>query len=192
MSHAAYSRSSELLSATRSRLLVVDMQERFQSVVPEFDVVLDKCIKLTKGAQLLNVPVSVTEQYPKGLGPTVASLAELVPERVEKLRFSCAECLDWVTQSGRLDGRDQVVIAGIETHVCMTQTALDLLAAGFNVYLVANTSRSRNPDDHELGLKRMSDAGVRLVTMEMVLFEWVEVAGSATFKQISNLVTGRS
>jgi len=189
--NSSYARHPELLSAISSRLLLIDMQEKFRSVIPDFEHLVTGCQKLILAAGILSIPVSATEQYPRGLGTTVPELAELVTDREEKLRFSCAECLSWATDGGRTDGRQQVVLAGIETHICLLQTALDLLAAGFDVYVAADVTRSRRGEDQEFALRRMSDAGVRLITSEMALFEWCEVAGNDQFKQISKLVTGR-
>ncbi|WP_437230800.1 hydrolase [Planctomicrobium sp. SH661] len=186
-----YTRSPELLSAATSRLVIVDMQEKFAPIIPDFDLVLSGCVKLIQAARILNVPVSATEQYPRGLGTTVPAIAELLPHRPEKVRFSCAEALDWALQSGLEDGRRQIVLAGIETHICMLQTALDLVSAGFEVFIAADATRSRQAEDREIALRRMSDAGVRIITSEMAMFEWCEVAGSEQFKQISRLVTGR-
>jgi len=191
MNEPAYLRSPELLSAATSRLLIVDMQERFAPVIPDFADVLAGCRRLMEAARLMSIPVSLTEQYPRGLGPTVPELLEHAPERREKVRFSCAECLEWVSAGGQHDGRHQIVLAGIETHVCMLQTALDLLAAGFDVYVTADVTRSRHAADRECALRRMADSGVRLITSEMALFEWCEVAGTDLFKQVSRLVTGR-
>jgi len=186
-----YARNPELLSAASSRLLIVDMQEKFRTVIPDFEHLVTGCQKLILAAGILSIPVTATEQYPRGLGATVPELADLVMDRQEKLRFSCAECLSWVTNGRCMDGRQQVVLAGIETHICLLQTAFDLLAAGFDVYAVADVTGSRRSTDREFALRRLSDAGVRLITSEMALFEWCEVAGNEQFKQISQLVTGR-
>lgn len=191
MTQSSYLRSPELLSAATSRLLIIDMQERFAPVIPDFPEVSAGCQRLMAAAHLLSVPVSLTEQYPRGLGHTVPELLKDTPVCVEKLRFSCAECLDWVSDGGQQDGRHQIVLAGIETHVCMLQTALDLLTAGFDVYVTADVTRSRHAEDREFALRRMADSGVHLITSEMALFEWCEVAGTDLFKQISRLVTGR-
>ncbi|WP_437200735.1 hydrolase [Planctomicrobium sp. SH664] len=188
MTATDFSRSPELLSAASSRLLILDMQERLLPVMTGLDRMIDRCVKLVQGSQLFEIPVSATEQYPKGLGPTVPPLAGLIPHRPEKLRFSAVEALDWSGEGKSAGARHQIVIAGIETHVCVLQTAFDLLARGFDVYVVADATGSRNPTDHELGLKRLADGGVRLVTSEMVLMEWCEVAGSERFKAISRLV----
>src|SRR5258708_4049794 len=126
--HAAYIRSTSLLSRHDSRLLIVDVQERLLPAIYNADLMLANCTRLVEAAQILEVPVSATEQYPKGLGPTATSLAHLLPERLEKTRFSSAEVLNWGTAAADPAGRFRVVVAGIEAHVCILQTVLDLLA----------------------------------------------------------------
>ena len=184
-------RSSELLSASTSRLLIVDMQERLLTAMTERETVVDNCVKLIRGANVLNVPVEATEQYPKGLGSTVEAIADLILQRPAKMRFSCSETLNWAEQGSSVDQPFQIVLAGIEAHVCMLQTAFDLLAAGFEVFVVVDAATSRNRTDYEFALKRMSDSGVHLVTTEMVLFEWCEVAGTDEFKKISRIIKNR-
>ena len=181
-----YVRSHELLAREDSRLLIVDMQERFAPIIPDFSEVTANCRKLVQGARILGVPVSATEQYPRGLGATVAPLAELLDARIEKLRFSSAESCDWVT--GDRGDRAKVVVAGIETHVCVQQTVLDLLAAGFSVYVPADAVASRNAFDRDVALQRLRDSGATITTTESILFEWCEVAGTPEFKQVQALV----
>lgn len=190
MSGSLSPRSPELLSAGTSRLVIVDMQEKFLPTIPQPEGLIGNCVKLIRAAAILGVPVSATEQYPRGLGPTIPELASLLPDRPAKLRFSCAEALPWVTQEPA-EERCQIVLAGIETHVCILQTAFDLMSTGFDVYVTADAVRSRGEIDREIALRRMADAGARLITTEMALFEWCEVAGTEQFKQISRLITGR-
>jgi isochorismate hydrolase len=184
-------RSSELLSASTSRLLIVDMQEKLLAVMKETASVTDNCVKLIRGARVLSVPVDATEQYPRGLGGTAEAIADLIPQRPEKMRFSCSEAVEWAGQGTSSDQPFQIVLAGIEAHVCVLQTAFDLLANGFEVFVVADAVMSRHRTDYEFGLKRMSDAGIHLVTTEMVLFEWCEIAGTDDFKKISRIITNR-
>lgn len=184
-------RSPELLNALLSRLLIVDMQEKLLPVIQDAERVRAKCEQLIRGAGILGVPVDATEQYPKGLGATVPELAELIPDRPEKLRFSCQSCLDWARSGNAVDLRHQIVVAGIEAHVCVLQTCFDLMSVGFEVFVVVDAIGSRNQLDYDVAVRRLSDSGARLVTAEMVLFEWCEVAGSTEFKQISRLVTNR-
>ncbi len=190
---ANYVRSPELLSRSDSRLLVVDVQERLVPHMSESDQLIKNCRKLIEGAGILNVPVAATEQYPKGLGNTVPELIDLLPDRPEKVRFSCAETLEWagsVLSNDEETTRDKVVVVGIESHVCVLQTVMDLLAGGYRVFVPADAVTSRTRFDWEVALRRMSDAGATICTTESVLFEWCEVAGSPEFKQISKLVVG--
>lgn len=183
-------RSRALLSRETSRLVVVDMQEKLLRAMDGSAVCVARCELLVRGAKLLGVPISATEQYPKGLGPTVSELAELVGPCQEKLRFSGAQALDWA--GGPIeDGRHQIVVAGLEAHICLLQTALDLIAAGFDVHVPADAIFSRRPDDTKVALQRLSNEGATITTVESVLFEWCETAAAPEFKELSRLVTGR-
>jgi isochorismate hydrolase len=184
-------RSNQLLSKTASRLVVVDVQQKLLDHIPVSESLVENCRRLIRGAQILGVPVAATEQYPSGLGPTAAVLSDLLEEIPEKLRFSCAECLGPDFSDASVAQRDQVVICGIEAHVCVLQTALDLSAAGFRVFIVADAVASRNKLDWKTALGRLADSGIVVLTTESVLFEWCEVAGTDEFRQISRLVTGR-
>lgn len=185
-SNTGYLRSRDLLARDDSRVLLVDVQEKFVPTIPDVERLIVNCRKVLRAAQILGVPISATEQYPRGLGTTVAPLAELVGPRIEKLRFSSAECLDWVAADK--DDRCKVVVIGIETHVCIQQTSLDLLAAGFSVYVPADAVASRKPFDRDVALQRLRDSGATITTTESVLFEWSETAAAPEFKQISELV----
>lgn len=174
-----------LIERDKSALLVVDIQERLLPHIHDGQAVLDNAVWLVKVAQRLGVPVMVSEQYPKGIGPTVAVLRGLTfPENVaEKLHFSCiaAKCLE------RLPGaeRPQVVVAGTESHVCVLQTVLDLRARGREVFVVADAVGSRRPSDKELALARMRGHGIEIVSREMVAFEWLKQAGTDLFREVS-------
>ena len=190
-------RSPELLSAAESLLLVVDLQERLLPVIHDHAAVTSACVRLLRGAAIFGVPAVMTEQYPKGLGATVpeiaAAAASLDPAnltRAEKLRFGAAEATGWPPAGERDDGRHQVVLAGIETHVCILQTALDLISQGYRVYLAADASGSRRTFDRDVALQRLRDSGVTITTTESVLFEWCEEAGTDRFKQLRDLVKG--
>lgn len=182
-----YRRNPDLLSRHNSRLLIVDMQEKLLPHIVRHDVVLKNSLKLVQAAELLGIPVSATEQYPQGLGPTVVPLAERIPDRPSKLRFSAAECLNWDFCRTE-DTRRYIVVAGIEAHICVLQTACDLEAMGYNPVVVADAVGSRTPLDHDIALRRLDRYGVTNVTTESVLFEWCEQAGTAEFKAISRLV----
>jgi nicotinamidase-related amidase len=190
---ATYVRSPELLSRHESKLLIVDVQEKLVPKIFELDRMLANCRTLIQGAKILGVPVFATEQYPKGLGNTVPQLGELLETPAQKLRFSCAEVLDWGTAAGQPDNdRYQIVVAGMEAHVCVMQTVLDLLGNGFQVYVPADAVSSRSEFDWKIALDRMSAAGATIVTTESVLFEWCEVSGTPEFKQISQLIKERA
>jgi len=181
-------RSPMLMSADDSALLVIDMQERLLPHIAGHQGVAWNCRRLIDGAGALGVPVRATEQYPKGLGPTVPELrerlgAESLPEKVA---FSCAVCGPIFARL-RDEGRHRLLLCGIETHVCVQQTALDLMAAGWRVYLAVDAVGSRFPLDHQTALHRMESAGAELTTTEAALFEWCEAAGTDVFKQISRL-----
>ena len=175
-----------LMDRNTSMLLLVDVQERLLPAMHEAQRMLDNAIWLTRIAQRLGVPVAASEQYPRGLGHTHGDLRALLsPECIaEKVHFSCAaaQCL------GPLPGSDrrQVVLCGIESHVCVLQTALELRTQGKDVFLVADAVASRDPADRDLAIARMRDNGVEIVSREMVAFEWLRQAGTAEFKDISS------
>lgn len=174
-----------LIERDRSALLVVDIQARLLPHIHDGQAVLDNAVWLVKVAQRLGVPVMVTEQYPKGIGPTVAVLRGLTsPEQTaEKLHFSCvaAKCLERLPGAGR----PQLVVAGTESHVCVLQTVLDLRAQGREVFVVAEAVGSRRPSDKELALARMRAHGIHVVSREMVAFEWLKQAGTDEFRAVS-------
>lgn len=174
-----------LIERDQSALLVVDIQERLLPHIHDGQAVLDNAVWLVQVAQRLDVPVMVSEQYPKGIGPTVAVLRGLTsPEQVgEKLHFSCvaAKCLERLPGAGR----PQVVVAGTESHVCVLQTVLDLRGQGREVFVVADAVGSRKPADKELALARMRSHGIHIVSREMVAFEWLKQAGTEEFREVS-------
>ncbi len=178
-----------LVDRARSQLLIVDVQERLLPAMAASEQVLHGCTLLATAATRLDIPITVSEQYPKGLGPTVSALAELVPENrvLAKLDFSC---MSDPAIRDRLDtaGRDQVVVAGIESHVCVLMTAMELVDAGREVFVVADAVSSRQPSSADLALDRLRAAGASVVNAEMVLFEWLGRAGSEEFKEISKLI----
>lgn len=179
-------RSPELMNRDDTVLLVVDIQERLLSSIEGRDRLVWNVRRLLEAAKELGVTIAATEQYPEKLGPTVQPLARLLPKRIAKLAFSCAGCAD-LTAKWEPD-RHRVLLCGIETHVCVTQTAMDLLAENYRVYVAVDAVSSRQPLDHEMALRRMEISGVTLTTTEAALFEWCRVAGTPEFKKISSLV----
>lgn len=181
-------RSPELMSRNDTGLLVIDVQTKLMDKMAQREAVVANVARLIEGARILGILVQATEQYPKGIGPTVPELAERLPPRPEKLTFSCCG-LPVVSEQFCARSVQKILLAGIETHVCVQQTALDLLAQGFRVYVAADAVASRKELDRELSLRRLERAGVVLTTTEAALFEWTERAGTPEFKQISRLVT---
>lgn len=180
-------RSHELMSRHDTALLVVDVQDRLLRVMPARDLLVWNIRRLIEGAKILGVPVVATEQYPQGLGPTAPVLAERVGPIPAKLMFSCRECAG-IFRDFADQGRHKILVVGIECHVCVQQTVLDLLSEGFRVYLAADAVNSRHEIDYRIALQRMESSGATLTTTEAALFEWCEVAGTPEFKQISQLV----
>jgi nicotinamidase-related amidase len=178
------------MSPADTALLVIDMQEKLLAKIPGAEALVRNIAFLIDGARLLDVPVLATEQYPKGLGPTAAALAGRLPERPAKVAFSsCA--VPSVVEGLRRGGRPKVVLAGIEAHVCVLGTALDLLGAGYHVYLPVDAVASRQPVDQEYALRRLDRAGAILTTSETCVFEWLGGADHPQFKKVSALVQER-
>jgi nicotinamidase-related amidase len=174
-------------SARDAALLVVDVQEKLMALMEDRARVVGNSVRLIRAAALLGIPTWATEQYPKGLGPTVSEIAALISQRSEKLTFSCCGVPELVEQ---LHGRGirHVTVAGIEAHVCVAQTALDLLRLGFGVGVPADAVGSRNRLDWELALRRLERAGAVVTSTEAMLFEWLGTADHPQFKAISALV----
>lgn len=173
-----------------SQLVLVDIQEKLCGVMPPepLQALLKNCSILLQAARLLEVPAIHTEQYPKGLGPTHGDLAAWLDDqrRVEKTCFSCA---DEPAFSRKLHGdRPQVILAGMETHICILQTALDLQQSGRQVFVVEDAVLSRSADNKANALARLRQAGVIVSNTESVVFEWLKVAEGDAFKQISRLI----
>lgn len=176
-----------LLDRECSCLLLVDVQEKLAPHVQHSEKLLSRCEWLMRLAAELDVPLLVSEQYPKGLGPTVESLKTLAAKHpcIEKVYFSCFREPSFKPKLDIL-GKKQLVLIGIEAHVCVLQTAIDLHQAGYDVFVVADAVSSRTELDYKFGLKRMKQVGIQLVTSEMVFFEWVGQAGTEKFKALSN------
>jgi nicotinamidase-related amidase len=179
------------MSPADTALLVIDVQEKLVPKIRESEALVRNIAFLLDAAALVGVPVLATEQYPKGLGPTVAALRPYLPERPDKVGFSCC-AVPSVIEQLRKGGRTKVLLAGIETHVCVLHTALDLLALDFRVYVAADAVGSRGALDHELGLRRMERAGAILVTCETAVFEWAGGSDHPRFKEISRLLKERA
>jgi nicotinamidase-related amidase len=176
---------ARVLDRGRAALVVVDVQEAFRPAVLDFDRVAAGAATLVRGARILGLPVIVTQQYPKGLGATVPELAEHLDgiEPLDKVCFSAA-----AADGFDLQGRDQALICGIESHVCVSQTAHDLLDRGVEVQVARDAVTSRTEENRELGLHKMESAGAVVTSVETALFELLGAAGTDEFKQVQALV----
>jgi len=174
-----------------SFLLVIDVQQRLLAAMP--DGVQAPLIKqlgvLLQAADSLTIPVAITEQYPKGLGPTEAELLQLSPSKtaIEKTCFSCADADEFMTTL-RTSRRRSVILTGMETHICVLQTALALQGQGYQVFVVEDGVCSRTPQNQHNALQRMRQAGVIITNTESVLFEWLADAKHPEFRTLSKLI----
>jgi len=183
----ALPRSPDLMTASDTGLLVVDVQQMLIGLIEGHERIVWNIRRLIDGAKLLGLPIIATEQYPQGLGPTSPELASHLNPVFSKTVFSCGgstEFSDALAASGKI----KWLVAGIEAHVCIQQTVLDLLAEGFRVYIAADAVGSRARFDYEIALRRMESAGATLTTVESALFEWCQDSKAPQFKQISKLV----
>lgn len=176
---------SGLLRAADSLLLIIDVQARLAPHVHEHERVIDNCEWLAGVAEVVDVPVLVSEHCPEGIGPTVERLRARIAEEsvMRKVHFSC---VSEPSCKARIEatGRSQIVIAGMEAHVCVMQTAIELAAAGKQVFLVADAVSSRDPQDAVRAVARMQRNGVEIVSREMVLFEWAHRGATQQFRQL--------
>jgi nicotinamidase-related amidase len=180
-------RSPELMNPQDTALVVVDVQEKLMPLISGARAIIWNLRRLIDGAEATGVKVLATEQYPQGLGPTVSELAGRLGTIPSKASFSCGGCEPFA-QSLQASGASKVLVSGIEAHVCVQQTVLDLLANGYRVYVPVDAVGSRYAVDFETGLKRMESAGATLTTTEAALFEWCQMSGTGVFKKISALV----
>lgn len=171
--------SSEVL------VLIIDVQEKLVKMLEDCRV-KDNAIKIAKACGILNIPAVITEQYPKGLGNTIEEIKQALPnaEYVEKTTFSALK----ENYVQKLLSQKQVIIFGIETHICVLQTAMDLLKEGYEVFVVQNACGSRCSDNKDAALRRLIHAGAQIVTTEMVLFELLEGSKHPNFKEVQALI----
>jgi nicotinamidase-related amidase len=177
---------SRILDRNRAALVVIDVQEAFRPAVLDFEDTARATAILTQGAQILGVPIVVTEPNPRGLGKTVPEVADHLgdgAEPLEKVVFSAAEA-----DGFDLQGRDQALLCGIETHVCVSQTAHDLLDRGVEVHVAQDAVTSRTAENRDVGLHKMESSGAVLTSVEAALLELVGAAGSDEFKQVQGLI----
>ena len=174
------------LDRDRAALLVIDLQEAFRKAIPDFDQIAAATATMVRGAIEIGLPIVVTEQYPNGLGATVPEVADHLPGGTTPIAKTAFSAL--AADGFDLGGRDQVIVCGIETHVCVNQTILDLLEAGVEVHVVADAVGSRTAANRELGLGKAVRAGAWLTSVETALFELLGEAGGDSFKAVQKLV----
>ena len=182
-------RHNKTLSRDTTALLIIDIQEKILKVMQKPDDLINNTLKLIKGIKVLSLPIFYTEQYPKGLGPTSAILLEELQglSPIQKMSFSCSGADNFIQRL--IDNNiKQVIIAGIESHVCVQQTVMDLLANNFQVDVCADAVSSRKEIDYNTAIERMRNFGAEITTVESVLFELLNVCGTDEFKQVSKIV----
>ncbi len=180
---------SFVLNKEDAVLLIVDIQERLAAIMKEKDKVVKNCQHLIELAKMLEIPVVVTEQYPKGLGRTIPQLQTVIPDYkpIEKTAFNCCGEPAFVTEIKKL-GKKQIIMTGMETHICVLQTTLGLLQEGFTVHVVQDAICSRTKENWKTGIAFMRDAGAAITCTETVLFQVLKVAGTEEFKKISQRI----
>lgn len=174
-----------ILNKDNSVLVIVDIQEKLAVVMKQKEKVVNNCLHLIEAAKLLNIPIVITEQYPKGLGHTINEIKEALPsyEPLEKVTFDCCKGAGFLKKLTSLK-RKQIILTGMETHVCVLQTCLSLLKKRYAVHLVSDAVSSRKKDDYVTGKELMRDAGAVITCTETVLFQLLEKAGGNEFKTI--------
>ena len=166
-------------------------QEKFRDLIHGMDQVVENSSRLIRFCEAMEIPIVVTEHYPRGLGATLAEVRRLISpfECIEKIHFSCAGDQGFNEKLKKIGG-DQVILCGIETHVCIYQTALDLMRQGKQVAVAVDAVSSCSPADREIGLKRMSEIGVQSMSVQMLMFEILKKAGTEQFKKVAPLLKG--
>ncbi len=181
-----------LCTAEDSLLIIIDLQTKLTHVMPDndADLMLTNSAKLIKSAELLNIPILVTEQYPRGLGHTVANISKSLPPHTpvfEKTAFSCCGS-DAFNSALKNTGKQQLILVGMEAHICIIQSAMSLAAAGYQVFVIEDAVCSRKLEHKLYALQRLQQHGITISSYESVLFEWLKDAKHPQFKSISALV----
>ena len=177
-----------MLDLNNSLLLIIDVQEKLVKACKDSDTIGKKVIALGATAKVLNIPTIVTEQYPQGLGVTIEDVKSVLAEGTiykEKADFSA---IGTINEELRSLGRKQIILCGIETHICVYQTAMRLLDLGYEVYLVKDACSSRKEFEHQTGLDLMKGAGAKLTCVETILFELLQTSKHPNFKEIQSLI----
>lgn len=186
-----------LLNNAKSHLLIVDVQEKLLPAVQNKQQTIAKLQLLARMAREVDVPITISEQYPKGLGPTVSEVKEVAGNQAvvgEKIFFSCHadDGLRERFEAIKENGRDHIVITGLEAHVCVLQSAIELKEAGYGVSLVEDAISARDLSDKKRAVERALTEDINVITAEMAAFEWVEKAGTPAFKTLSSMLKEQS
>ncbi|MER1987048.1 MAG: hydrolase [Solibacillus sp.] len=178
-----------MLTKEETVLVLIDIQGKLAEIVDESAFVIDNIVRIVQGAKVLELPILWLEQYPKGLGPTVEKIAAELSDvkLIEKITFSAYDTAEFVQQLEQT-GRKKVLLAGIETHICVYQTAAHLLANGYEVEVLADCVTSRTAGNREVGIEKMLQLGATITSVEMALFEMQQIAKGDAFKAISKIV----
>ncbi|MBN2238387.1 MAG: hydrolase [Dehalococcoidales bacterium] len=178
-----------MFNIENTALIIIDIQEKLFRVMHEKEELASSAGKLLKGIQALDIPVILTEQNPKGLGPTIPELSELMPdtEPIVKFDFSCYR-EEAFRQKLTEVNRRQLLVTGIETHICVYQTAVELAAAGYKTAVVTDCVSSRTPENRDKAITRMVSEGIKVTTTEMILFELLGTARHEKFRDISAII----
>ncbi len=180
----------KILDKDKTALVVVDFQEAFREMIPDFDKISSNISKIVQSFRILNLPIIVTEQYPKGLGHTAKEILDVLPNDfnvIEKTAFSSCGASEFTEKLDATNTR-QVLLCGLETHICVNQTAHDLLDEGFDVHILNDAVGSRTQQNRESGLNKMKMSGVVSSCIEMALFELIKNSKDEYFKEIQKLI----
>jgi len=178
-----------MLTVENIALLIIDVQGKLAQLMQGKEVLFENLQRMIKGAQILGIPIIWTEQNPRGLGPTIPEVAPLLSnsQPIHKLSFSCCGNEDFMRELRALN-RKQILITGIETHICVYQTAMDLINLGYEVEVVADAVSSRTVENKQIGLEKVRDGGGKLTSTETALFELLKVAEGEKFKEILQIM----
>ena len=180
---------SFFLNKSKTALLIIDIQDRLAAVMKHKEAVVTNCLHLIELSKMFNMPIVVTEQYPKGLGQTVEEIRKALPvyQPIEKLTFSCCDEAAFINEIKKLNKKN-IILTGMETHICILQTCIGLLENGFNVHLVKDAVCSRSKENWRTAYEFMRDAGAVITCTETVLFQLLKIAGTEEFKAISKRI----
>lgn len=177
------------LNRENSVLVVIDVQSKLIPIIYQKENLIKNLRKIIQGARVLEIPIIITEQYPKGLGSTISEIVSALDEYnpIAKTSFSCCEEKNFTTQLEQTN-RGQILVTGIEAHICIYQTCIDLLDSGYEVYLLVDCTSSREKENRDIAINELDSLGIHLTSVEMALFEMLRVAEGKEFKQISEII----